>query len=179
MAPDKLQCILAAHKEWLDSGGARGKRAVLTDADLTGADLTGAVLTDADLTGAVLRHAVLRHADLTGAVLTRAVLTGADLTGAVLTDADLTGAVLRHAVLRHAVLTGAVLTGAVLTGAVGIIDAGQDPRGYRFVGVRHTDGWRVAAGCRWFTIAEARAHWGIKNRDALARVSVIENGGAW
>ena len=134
MAPDKLQCILAAHKEWLDSGGARGKRAVLTDADLTGADLTGAVLTDADLTGAVLRHAVLRHA---------------------------------------------VLTGAVLTGAVGIIDAGQDPRGYRFVGVRHTDGWRVAAGCRWFTIAEARAHWGIKNRDALARVSVIENGGAW
>ena len=24
----------------------------------------------------------------------------------------------------------------------------------------HDDGWRIAAGCRWFTVAEAREHWG-------------------
>jgi len=167
MAPDDLQCILAAHKEWLDSYGEKGKRA-----DLRSADLTGAVLTRADL-----RSADLRSADLTRADLRSADLTCADLTRAVLTRAVLTRAVLRGAELIGAVLTCADLTGAVLTRAVGIIDAGQDPRGYRFVGVQHDDSWRVAAGCRWFTIAEARAHWA-NNRDALARVSVIENGGA-
>ena len=106
--------------------------------------------------------------DLTGAVLTRAVLIRANLFGANLFGADLRGAY-----LRDANLTRAVLTGADLTGAVGVIDAGSDPRGYRFVGVRHSDGWRIAAGCRWFTITEAREHWR-NNRSILARLDVVE-----
>ena len=78
---------------------------------------TGAVLTRADLRGADLTRAVLTRADLRDADLTRAVLTRADLRDADLRDADLTGADLTGADLRDADLTGAVLTRAVLTGA--------------------------------------------------------------
>src|ERR1051326_7011041 len=92
----------AAVKVFVGRASKADTRAVLADADLTGADLTRAVLMRAILTGA----------DLTGAVLMRAILTGADLTGAVLAGADLTGAVLADAVLTDAVLTGAVLAGA-------------------------------------------------------------------
>ena len=52
MTHEELQPTLDAHREWLTSGGARGKRANLYGADLTGADITGADLTGADLTGA-------------------------------------------------------------------------------------------------------------------------------
>jgi uncharacterized protein YjbI with pentapeptide repeats len=66
---------------------------------------------------AVLRRAVLSDADLSGAVLRDAVLSGADLSGADLRGADLSGAVLRGAVLRGADLSGAVLRDAVLSDA--------------------------------------------------------------
>ena len=52
MTHEELQPTLDAHREWLTSGGARGKRADLTGADLYGANLTGADLTGANLTGA-------------------------------------------------------------------------------------------------------------------------------
>ena len=77
MTHEELQPTLDAHREWLTSGGARGKRADLTGADLYGANLTRADLTRADLTGADLTGADLYGADLTGANLTRADLTGA------------------------------------------------------------------------------------------------------
>lgn len=95
----------------------------------------------------------------------RANLGGADLRGADLRDAYLGGANLRDAGLG----------GADLRDAVGCICAGTDRRGYRFVGVRNDTGWMIAAGCRWFTIPEAIAHWATKgNRDALARIAVIQ-----
>lgn len=53
-----LPAIVAAHRLWLDTGGAEGSRA-----DLAGADLGGA-----DLGGANLRYADLDRADLGGAV---------------------------------------------------------------------------------------------------------------
>ena len=122
MTRAEIQPILDAHREWLTSGGARGKRADLYGADLTGADLYGANLYGADLTGADLTRADLTGANLTGANLTRADLTranltGADLTRANLTRADLTGADLTGADLTRANLTRADLTGADLTGA--------------------------------------------------------------
>lgn len=73
--------------------------------------------------------------------------------------------------LRGANLRGADLSGADLSGA-NLIDAGQDRRGYRFVAVSHDDGIRIAAGCRWFTLAEARKHWKT-NAEALAKVEMI------
>lgn len=59
-----------------------------------------------------------------------------------------------------------------------LIDGGQDRRGYRFVGAPWGDGVRIAAGCRWFTLSAARAHWrdNVQSRNAaecLARVEFI------
>jgi hypothetical protein len=110
MNTDELKTILAAHREWVESGYTKGARAYLTGADLTGADLTGANLTGAYLTGANLTGAYLTGADLTGAYLRGANLTGADLRGAYLRGADLRGAYLRGADLRGAYLRGAELS---------------------------------------------------------------------
>lgn len=85
---------------------------------------------------------------------------------AVRERANLAGANLAGAYLAGANLAGANLTGATL------IDAGQDSRGYRFVGVP-TDGVRILAGYRWFTVTEAREHWS-GNPEALAKASLIE-----
>lgn len=110
------------------------------------------------------------HADLRGADLRGADLSDANLSGANLRWADLSGADLRRADLSEADLSE-----ADLREAEGIVDVGYDPRGYRFIGVSHPEGWRVLAGCRWFTIPEAIAHWTAKgNKDALARVTVIQ-----
>ena len=113
------------------------------------------------ITGVVLIRLIgadLHEADLGGAGLRGAYLRGADLIGA-----DLGGADLHEADLR----------GANLTYAKGAKCLGTDSRGYRFVAIRRGDGWRILAGCRWFTVAEAVAHWTEKgNKDALARVAV-------
>ena len=107
------------------------------------------------------------------AVKNGARLNGARLDGASLDDARLDGASLDGASLAGASLHCASLVGASLDRAKGIICAGYDPRGHRFLGVRCADQWYVAAGCRWFTIPQATAHWA-KNKDALARVGVIQ-----
>ena len=56
--------------------------------------------------------------------------------------------------------------------------AGIDARGYVFEGIVIRNQWRVVAGCRNFTIADARLHWGPGGQsdrpDCLALVSVIE-----
>jgi hypothetical protein len=135
--------------------------AVKSMADLTEADLSMADLTRANLTGADLTRA-----NLTGASLTRAYLTGANLTGASLTGADLTGANLSRAFLTGANLSGAYLSGAFLTGAK--IKGEPVTRcfarivrddGYGFVAFTlESGGVKIIAGCRWFTVAEFRAH---------------------
>jgi hypothetical protein len=84
----------------------------------------------------------------------------ANLHGANLSKTDLSGANLRGANLHGANLHGANLHGANLSGATGVLALPvADPRAFRWVAVKHADGWRIAAGCRWFTMAEARAHW--------------------
>jgi len=89
----------------------------LADANLTGANLTDANLTDANLAGANLTGANLARANLTGANLADANLTGANLAGANLAGANLTRANLARANLADANLTGANLARANLTGA--------------------------------------------------------------
>ena len=93
-----VPAVLRLHRMWIRCK-PDGVRAVLTEADLAGADLRKANLTEANL-----RRADLTEANLTGANLREAVLTEADLTGADLTEAD----------LRRANLTGAKLIGANL-----------------------------------------------------------------
>ena len=129
-------------------------------ANLRGANLSGAILSCADL----------RSADLHGADLY-----GADLHGANLIDADLHGANLIDADLHGANLRGANLRGCIFGRSTSAIFLGTDTRSYDFVAIRHDDGWRIKAGCRWFTLPEAVSHWTMQdNRDALARLAILD-----
>ena len=106
MDKQELKNILDKHLKWLrDEDG--GKRAVLSRANLSGADLSRANLSGADLSGANLSRADLFGADLSGADLS-----GADLSGANLSRANLSGADLSGANLSRANLSGANLFGA-------------------------------------------------------------------
>ena len=92
------------------------KKAIL-DYDLSDANLSGADLSDANLSGADLSGADLSDANLRGANLSDANLSGADLRRANLSGANLSGADLRRANLRGANLRGANLSDANLSGA--------------------------------------------------------------
>jgi Pentapeptide repeats (8 copies) len=146
-----------------DLAGANVERADLAGANLARADLAGANLADAYLAGANLARAYLARADLAGANLADAYLAGADLRGANLADAYLAGADLRGANLAGANLAGANLRGANLAGAdlagANLIDGGQRSDGYRFVGWISGDTLMIRAGCRNFSLSEARRFW--------------------
>lgn len=125
--------------------------------------------------GVSLYKANLREADLREADLYEANLYKADLYEADLYEANLYEANLRGANLRGANLSGAILRGADL------IDAGQDSRGYRFVGWLHNGVVQVCAGCRNFTLDESRSHWNASHKnklalhsECLAKVDLIE-----
>ena len=81
----------------------------LEDANLTKADLTKADLEDANLTKADLTKADLEDANLNGANLSKAFLSGANLNWADLRKANLAEANLLNAYLYEANLTGASL----------------------------------------------------------------------
>jgi hypothetical protein len=98
MDSDQLSKILELHNDWLE-GKFYGVKA----------DLSNAVLSGANLSSVNLRGAVLRGANLMDANLRGADLVGADLRDAYLNGADLSGADLRDAVLRGANLGGANL----------------------------------------------------------------------
>jgi len=111
-----------------------------------GAYLWGADLRDADLRGANLRDADLRGANLWGADLRGANLRDANLRGADLWGANLWGANLRDAKNGDDTLSARIA-------------AAERIGGYGFILFRLQDGThKVAAGCRWFTIPDYRAH---------------------
>ena len=134
-----------------------GEYTITPGADLRGAYLRGADLRGADLSHADLSDANLSHADLRGADLSHADLRGADLRGA-----NLRGTNLSDANLSDANLKGANLRGANLSDAYGLLLLPvQDHRGYSFCHAIHCgQEWRVRVGCRDYSIAEAREHWG-------------------
>ena len=105
--------------------------------------------------------------NLGGANLSMANLRGTKLRGANLSGADLSGANLR----------GADLSGADLAEVRAIIDGGQDARGYRVLGWLRDGQLMLKAGCRNFTLAEARAHWGradyLEDHDAATQAEMI------
>ena len=96
---------LAAHREWVTTGGKAGQPAVLDGEDLRPiADMAGAFLTAVSARNACFAGMDLRRISLQGALLD-----GADLRGAILRDADLRGANLTAADLRQADLRRAML----------------------------------------------------------------------
>ena len=76
---EQLNEILTNHAEWVNSCGAKGVRADLWNANLSGADLRSANLRSANLWDADLSGADLRDANLKYAILEGANLSGADL----------------------------------------------------------------------------------------------------
>ncbi|MEO0444841.1 MAG: pentapeptide repeat-containing protein [Verrucomicrobiota bacterium] len=128
---------LAAHAEWLSSGGARGKRLDKTGRDLSsknypklqanqahfiGTNFTDANLKEAsmimvDCSGARFERTNLYGADLRSADLGGVILDGVNLAMADLSGADLSGASLKGANLTRTNFTDADLIGADLTGA--------------------------------------------------------------
>ena len=92
--------------------------------------------------------------------LRRAYFRDADLSDADLSDADLRRAYFRGADLSDADLSDADLRRAYLSGAVGFHLLTQTEHGYLVTATWRGGEWRIVAGCRDFSIAEARAHWG-------------------
>ena len=121
-------------------------RANLSDADLSRAYLSGANLSRADLSWANLSDADLSRADLSRANLSRANLSGANLS-----DADLSRANLSRANLSRAKIHGEPITRCFAR-------IMRDD-GYGFLAFTlEAGGVKIMAGCRWFTVAEFRAH---------------------
>jgi hypothetical protein len=148
-----------------DFAGANLTGANLTGANLAhtylaGASLADASLAGANLTGANLTGANLARTYLAGANLARTYLAGANLTGANLTGANLAGADLTRAYLAGAYLAGADLAGADL-GDQWIIQGPCRSDGYYFFLQKLTADAApmVKAGCRYFTLPQAREHW--------------------
>ena len=83
MSREELNEILELHKKWIE-GDKIGKRANLSDVDLSGTNLRHAYLEGADLSDANLSDADLSDANLKGAYLSDADLSGANLSGAYL-----------------------------------------------------------------------------------------------
>ena len=79
--------------------------------------------------------------------------------GADLREANLRGADLREADLYGADLYGADLYGADLYGAKNILSIGPSITGRMWYVVKHPETIMIKAGCRWFSIEEAREHW--------------------
>ena len=106
---DIIKQGVEAWNEWREQHGIRPD---LSEADLSGTNLSGAVLWEADLQGTDLLGANLSEADLRGADLRGANLGGANLSGANLVFTNLDGADLRGANLTGVV--AANLRGAIL-----------------------------------------------------------------
>jgi len=130
-------------------------RANLSRADLSGADLSLANLSWANLSRANLSLANLSWANLSRANLSRADLSLANLSWANLSRANLSGANLSGANLSGANLSGAVNAPQLLQ--LGPVD------NWLITLINTPTGWRVVAGCRDFTVDEARAHWKAKS----------------
>lgn len=144
MSDEATRLILDRHRQWLESAGALGERAVLPGTSLADLDLAGARLAKADLRGCNFGGA-----DLSGADLSAADLEGADLSSANLECADLSDANLRRARLTGCRLRGveglgrAHLRDADLsdaTGLTGVEFAGADLIGARLPHALSFDG---------------------------------------
>lgn len=134
---------------------------VLARENLHGVDLSGANLSEANLRESDLSLANLRGAHLYRANLYKTYLYGADLSGADLSRAHLYAANLSDADLSETNLNGTSISGVNLSGAKGILTIGPVDSWIMYL-VKHKSGHMIKAGCRWFTLAEARAHWNDK-----------------
>lgn len=81
--PAELRLILDTHRQWLDTGGKRGQKAVLSNYDFRDLNLMGENLARSDLSGAQFQGANLRDVKFQDADIQGADLSGTDLSGAL------------------------------------------------------------------------------------------------
>jgi hypothetical protein len=91
--------------------------------------------------------------------LSGANLSGANLSGAYLSRADLSGANLSGANLSGAYLSRAKWRDDIVLRRAGLAKDASRSDGHRFLLLDTEQGWRVQAGCRFFTLDEAWRHW--------------------
>lgn len=149
-----LKKILKDHQLWLDGKG--GNRANLSKAQLSYANLGLANLSKANLRCTNLGLADLWWANLSKANLSRANLSKANLLGADLRGADLRGANLNRADIHEADFSGAKRGNCTLNSLRATILCSD---GCTFFLWDTKQGWRIDAGCHWFTFEEAETHW--------------------
>ena len=108
--------------------------------------------------GLAVKWGFKKYANLKGAYLKGAYLKGANLKGANLKGANLKGAYLEDANLEDANLEDANLEGAYLKGAY-LVHCGGRSDGYaHYAHICNGKIW-IKAGCRYFTITDAKKHW--------------------
>jgi hypothetical protein len=122
----------------------------LSYADLSNADLRGANLSNADLRDADLRDASLSNVDLSNADLSNADLSYVDLFGANLSNANLFGADLSNANLYSSNLSNVVLAdGSRVVNESSVIQLGPIGSRRAYLTVYITDkGLRFDTGCQ-------------------------------
>jgi uncharacterized protein YjbI with pentapeptide repeats len=98
-----------SHIDELFLQGINLSGANLKESDFGQTCLRGANLRGADLTGADLSHANLDSADLTGAKLTNAYIRTTTMIGANLTDADLTGTKFIKEMVEHSIFCRTIM----------------------------------------------------------------------
>lgn len=147
----------------------------LSDLDLSVGDFHNCIFIGCDLRKVNFDSANLSKTNLCDANLGGANLTCADLQYARCNDASFDRTDFTLANVFGAQFDHAYLFWAHLRNTHNLADLGADRRGYRFVGIKHENGWMVHAGCRWFTLEQATLHWTKKrNNDALARLDILK-----
>jgi len=163
-----------------DLRGAYLSGANLYGANLGNAYLSNANLSNADFSKANLSNAYLGNANLSNANLSNAYLGNADFSNAYLGNADFSNADFSNADFSKANLSNADFRGANL-GDSDLISGGQRLDGYEFYGqIKDGELW-IKAGCRYFSIDEARRHWNETRKDTtlgdetFLRLDMIES----
>jgi len=133
-------------------------------ANFSGANFSGAHFSGANFSGANFSLANFSRANFSGANFSGADFSLADFSRANFSRANFSGADFYKANFSGANFSGANFSranfyGANFSGAEGILHVGPVD-GWDMYAVRWDDGPRIKAGCRWFTVSEARKWWG-------------------
>ena len=126
----------------------------LARANFFRADFFRADFSRANFSGANFFRANCSGADFSGANFSRANFSRANFSRADFSRADFS-----LASFYGADFSGANFFGANFFGVEGILHVGPVD-GWDMYAVRWDDGPRIKAGCRWFTVSEAREWWG-------------------
>ena len=148
------EAVAEAVRQGVALAGANCSGAHFSGANFFGAHFSGANFSRANFSGANFSGADFYLANFSGANFS-----GADFSLANFSLANFSRADFSLANFSLANFSGASFYGANFFGVKGILHVGPVD-GWDMYAVRWDDGPRIKAGCRWFTVTEAREWWG-------------------